>query len=251
MGKRAARASNRRREPAGDLRLRLVARELSKRYGDFEHYNRRNPLEELLFILCSVQTQEINYRLTFRALRRRFPRMEMLAKATAAQIAEPLKPGGLYRNKSKQIRKICRRLAEAFGRPTLAPAGRLNDSECEGFLTSLPGVGLKVARCVMLYSFDREVFPVDTHCWRISLRLGWIRQTRVGICTRNDMDRLQEKIPPSLRLSLHVNMISLGREICRDDRPRCEVCPLRRHCWTGQRLTRRRKHIISAAGSCE
>jgi len=216
--------------------MRRIAGILTIRYADFEHYNRRNPLEELLFIICSVQTQESGYRKTFNALRRKFPRLEVMARATAAEITKPLKPGGLYRNKSRQIKKILRRLISEFGRPTLSPLSKMSDPECEAFLTSLPGVGLKVARCVMMYSFRREVFPVDTHCWRISRRLGWIRQTRLGICTKKDMNRLQDKIPPSLRLSLHVNMIALGREICRDDRPRCEVCPLCSRCRTGQRF---------------
>ncbi len=215
--------------------MRSVALILTARYADFEHFNRRNPLEELIFIICSVQTQESGYRQTFKGLRRSFPRMEMLARARVAEIERPLKPGGLYRNKSRQIQKISRLLIAKFGRATLAPLAKMGDAECEAFLTSLPGVGLKVARCVMMYSFRREVFPVDTHCWRISRRLGWIRQTRPGVCTKKDMNRLQEKIPPSLRLSLHVNMIALGREVCRDDRPRCEVCPLCWHCMTGRR----------------
>ena len=83
----------------------------------------------------------------------------------------------------------------------------------------------------MLYSLGHEVFPVDTHCWRISQRLGWIRSTsRDGVCSKRDMDRLQEKIPAKLRFSLHVNMISLGREICIDGRPRCNLCPLKQLC---------------------
>ena len=219
-------------------RTRKVALLLKARYADFAHHNRRNPFEELLFILCSVQTQESSYRRTFRALRRTFPRMTQLASASVEEIAAPLKSGGLSRSKSRQIKQICVRLNGAFGRPTLAPLAELNDEECESFLTSLPGVGLKVARCVMLYSLGRAVFPVDTHCWRVCLRLGWVRRTRDGVCTRHDMNRLQERIPPAWRFSLHVNLISLGREICRDDKPRCEVCPLSMCCRTAQALQR-------------
>ena len=62
-------------------RIDRTARILSGRYGDFAHHNRTNPLEELLFILCSVQTQESNYRRSFAALRRAFPRFEALARA--------------------------------------------------------------------------------------------------------------------------------------------------------------------------
>ena len=83
-----------------------VARILRKRYQDFAHHNRKNSLEELLFILCSVQTDEKKYRQTFGALRRAFPRFDDLASASAMAIAEPLKPGGLSPTKSQAIRMM-------------------------------------------------------------------------------------------------------------------------------------------------
>ena len=194
-----------------------------------------NPLEELLFILCSVQTDEEKYRRTFAALRRAFPRFVDLASASARAIAKPLKPGGLSPTKSRAIRKICAGIQARFGKVTLAPLRRMSNEDCEAFLTSLPGVGTKVARCVMMYSLAREVFPVDTHCWRICRRLGWVRPTsRDGVCSKRDMDRLQEKIPSEWRFSLHVNMISLGREMCGHDTRRCEVCPLKGLCRSAQ-----------------
>ena len=221
---------------SADYRIAEVARALRKIYLDFPHYNRRNPLEELLFIMCSVQTQESNYRRTFQSLRRRFPRMEMLARATAVEIAAPLRSGGLYRHKSNRIKQICTRLIGQFGHATLAPLKAWTDEHCEAFLTSLPGVGLKVARCVMLYSFDRAVFPVDTHCWRVCRRLGWVRaSSKSGECSKADMDRLQRKIPPRWRFSLHVNLISLGRKVCTANNPKCKTCPLAQLCRRGRR----------------
>jgi len=220
-------------------RIRLVAHALQERYRDFAHHNRKNPMEELLFILCSVQTQESNYRRTFAALRRAFPRFDDLASASARAIASPLKPGGLSRTKSKAIRKICATIQARFGKVTLAPLQRMNNEECEVFLTSLSGVGTKVARCVMMYSLGRQVFPVDTHCWRICRRLGWVRSTsRDGVCSRRNMDRLQEKVPVELRFSLHVNLISLGREFCADGNPRCSECPLAPMCKSAPRCGR-------------
>lgn len=215
-------------------RVGQAARMLREAYADFAHYNRRNPFEELVFILCSVQTQEANYRRTFRALRMRFRTFAGLARADASEIAKPLLSGGLYRHKANRLKEICAMLVNEFGRPTLAPLRQMDDVACEEFLTSLPGVGLKVARCVMMYSLDRQVFPVDTHCWRICRRLGWVRSTRAGVCTRQDMNRLQDKIPAQWRFSMHVNMISLGREFCVSDRPRCEACPLRSLCRRGR-----------------
>ena len=136
---------------------------------------------------------------------------------------------------SKRIQSICARLIREFGRATLAPLRRMNDGECEAFLTSLPGVGLKVARCVLVYSLERDVFPVDTHCWRISRRLGWIDpEMRKAECDDEDMERLQAMIPAELRLSLHVNFISLGREVCLDGKPKCGECPIAIFCRYGQ-----------------
>jgi endonuclease III len=228
-----------------------AARILRKRYRDFAHHNRKNPLEELLFILCSVQTQESNYRRTFAALRRAFPSFDALASASQKKIAEPLKRGGLSPTKSRWIKTICKRIKAAFGRVTLAPLRQMNDEHCEAFLASLPGVGVKVARCVMMYSLGRQVFPVDTHCWRICRRLGWIRPTcKDGVCSRRDMDRLQEKIPMHLRFSLHVNLISLGRELCLDGNPRCSACPLLKTCPTGLSSGRSRCRGLGASLRC-
>lgn len=225
----------------GQGKIARAASLLKRRYGDFAHYNRKNPFEELLFIICSVQTDEKKYRETFKALQRTFPRFTDLGKATATVIAKPLKPGGLSPTKSRMIRKICGALQKQFGSITLAPLRRMKDHECEQFLTSLPGVGLKVARCVMMYSLGRQAFPVDTHCWRICQRLGWIRKTsKDGVCTKRDMNRLQDKIPASLRFSLHVNFISFGREICTDRNPRCMVCPISDLCVKGKSLSKSR-----------
>jgi len=134
------------------------------------------------------------------------------------------------------IRKICAELKRRFGEVTLAPLRRMADQECEALLTSLPGIGTKVARCVMMYSLGRKVFPVDTHCWRVCRRLGWVRSTSSdGVCSRGDMERLQQRIPAELRFSLHVNLISLGREFCVAKGPRCWVCPIADLCPGRQR----------------
>jgi endonuclease III len=208
-----------------------VARALSRRYADWDHHNRKNPLEELLFILCSTKTGERSYRETFAALRREFPTFHRIAEAPPAYLARPLAQGGLHNQKAQAIRGIADAIVARFGRLTLAPLKQMDDPACERFLTSLPGVGTKVARCVMMYSLGRAVFPVDTHCWRIGQRLGWIRATQKdGHCAPRDMDRFQSKIPPRLRFSLHVNFVSLGRDCCTARNPNCPRCPLTRLC---------------------
>lgn len=208
-----------------------VAAALKARYADFDHYNLKDPLDELLFIICSTKTGEAGYRASFSALKAAFPSHHQLAEAPAEYIAEPIAAGGLAALKSKTIRTLLDAIVVRFGAPTLEPLRNMSDREAEAFLTSLPGVGKKVARCVLMYALGREVFPVDTHCWRIARRLGWIRRThKDGRCASRDMDRLQVRIPPKLRFSLHVNFISLGREICTAKQPKCGICPISAWC---------------------
>ena len=208
-----------------------VAAELQTHYGDFNHYNLKNPLDELLFIICSTKTGEASYRSTYRSLKETFPTHYQIAEAPAEYIARPIVSGGLSNQKAKAIRNLLDLIVEKFGEPTLKPLRKMSDEDAEVFLLSLPGVGKKVARCVLMYSLGRQVFPVDTHCWRIARRLGWVRPTQKDKhCAPRDMDRLQSKIPPELRYSVHVNMISLGREICTPSRPRCDECPISALC---------------------
>ena len=61
--------------------------------------------------------------------------------------------------------------------------------------------------------------------------IGWVRNTTPdGHCSDKDMDRLQSKLPPHHRYSLHVNFVSLGREFCTALRPKCVDCPINQHC---------------------
>lgn len=216
--------------------IATVAAILSAAYGDHRHGNKSNPLHELLYILCSLQTNETLYLSSYRRLWAAFPTVQDLADAEEREIAGAIEIGGLSRQKANVIKQILAKLETDFGKPTLAPLRDSSDADCEAYLLSLPGVGKKTARCVMMYSLGRKVFPVDSNCWRICRRLGWVRATRPDkSCSPRDMDRLQLRIPPNLRFALHVNMVSHGRECCLPSRPACEVCCIRKYCKTGKR----------------
>lgn len=201
-----------------------IANLLQRQYFDFAHYNKNNPLDELIFILLSVTTTEAVYLQTYRTFKRHFPCYADLLEASIQEITKPIYLGGQFTQKATAIKSIIAILKDRFGRPTLAPLHNMSDVQCEEFLTSLPRVGKKVARCVMLYSLGRKVFPVDTHCRRVAQRLGWIDSEDF------DEDLLQSMIPSELRFSLHVNFISLGREFCTSKAPSCGMCPLKQLC---------------------
>ena len=208
-----------------------VARTLKNKYKDFRHNNKRNSLNELLFILCSVKRSQKVYERAYRSIKSNYPTFRSLSKATTQDFEKKINWGGLQKQKSRSLTLLIGSVTQRFGKLTLAPLRRMSEADCERFLCSLPGVGKKVARCVMLYSLDMQVFPVDAHCWRIANRLGWIKKkAEQKTCSPKAMDELQTRIPPRLRLSLHVNMVSLGREICTALLPKCSICPIEDHC---------------------
>ena len=208
-----------------------IARDLKKKYEDFYHYNKKNPLDELLLILCSVKRGEKVYLRAYKSLKRAFPTFEKLNQASVKELTKKIEWGGLQNQKALSLKKITTAITWKFGKLTLAPLRGMTEEECEEFLCSLPGVGKKVARCVTLYSLGMKVFPVDTHCWRIAKRLGWIKTNgKHKFCTSEDMDKLQDMVSPKLRLSLHVNMVSLGREVCFARSPKCHQCPIAQYC---------------------
>jgi len=146
-------------------------------------------------------------------------------------IRRPIEFAGLGKQRAHKIACIIRKINRDFGRVTLSPIRSMSIEEAERYLTSLPGVGKKTARCILMYSFNRAVFPLDTHCARILERLGV--EIPSGSLRRCE-DIVQSVVPEQLRYSIHVTMISLGRSICLPRNPKCGACPLLQVCPTGK-----------------
>jgi len=225
-----------------------VAKRLKRRYHDRRHFNRREPLAELVFIILSLQTAECRYLQTYKSLRTRFRTWSAVRRASTDEVAETIRDGGLAAQKAANIISMLAEIKRRTGRTSLEFLRRCGTQETEAFLCSLPGVGIKTARCVELYTLGRAVFPVDVHCWRIVRRMGLIRGTAEKP-TRIEADLIQEMIPPRVRYSLHVNMISLGRDVCRPGRPLCELCCIQSYCEHGLRRARAVDSSVDGATS--
>lgn len=230
------------------LSVRPVTRALVAKFGRRTLGNKRNPFNELLFIILSSKTPPERYKLTYRALKDKYPSADRLARAKPAVIASVIEMGGLAEKKARQISAIARTLVNEFGHVTLRPLARMTDRQAEVFLDALPGIGKKMARCVLMYSLDRPVFPVDAHCFRISQRLGWI--SKDATLSDRVADELQTGTPPRLRRDLHVGMILLGREYCQPLRMRCTECPLLIYCPTGRKRQARRRSATESECRC-
>lgn len=203
--------------------FREVTRRL-KAYGDSRHYNRDDALEELVFIILSAQTEAYLYRQTFEDLVSRFPTWESLLEATEEEIESVIRRGGLARKKASQLKRALEKIKADTGTLSLEFLRGLPDEEAMRYLTSLAGVGNKSAACIMMYSLARQVFPVDTHVWRVCRRLGL---TPPAPKPTDAQERaLESKVPPDVRYSLHVNMVSHGQQTCTTYWPKCDSCVL-------------------------
>lgn len=204
-------------------RLREFDRLLRRRFGVRRLWNRRRALDELIFILLSAQTEEYNYRRTYRSLRRRYRTWERALAAGPERIAEAITSGGLASKKGTQIHALLTLLAAEYGRLDLEFLRGMSTEEVMVLLTRLPGVGVKTARCVALYSLDRAVFPVDTHVWRV---MGRFRgESRERAPSVGEQEATEASVAADLRYSLHVNLVQLGRQVCQAKAPRCGECP--------------------------
>lgn len=219
----------------------FVNRILEKHYCSPRLGNKKNPLNELLYIQLSLRTTGPSFERVYNYFKKRFPKWGAVYDAPQKDVAKALFNAGLSNQKAANLKKALNKLKEDFGKVSLAPLTSYSDEAMEAYLCSLPGLGKKSARCIMLYSFDRQVFPVDAHCFRIVKRLGWGR----GDAKHNDKaaDKIQQIIPPEFRYALHVNMVAHGRALCLDRHPKCSICPLLNVCPFGQRQLGLAKHL--------
>ena len=220
--------------PDEEDRLREISQRLEEAYRTGPLGNKPDPLDELIYIQLSIRTREGAYSRTYEDLQqacggdwRRLLELPEDALLTA------LEAGGMAGVKRKRLVDQLTAIIDEFGDATLAPLAEMKTEEAERFLTDLPGVGLKTARCVLLYSLGRPVFPVDSHCLRVLERLGFLPD---GVDRKSAHDPLQQIVPVDIRHDLHVNLIHHGRSLCLPGIPRCRLCPVVALCPTGTEL---------------
>jgi endonuclease III len=203
-----------------------VCKLLTKKYGTPRFGNPRDPLDDLIYIILSNKTTPGTARRTYKRLRKRFDRWEEILTVPIAALRSLLRPAGLSTVKSRHIRATLRSIRERFGTCDLGSLKLLALEEAQEYLAALPGVSEKVAKCVMMYTLNFEVLPVDTHVHRISSRLGWTGRKRADQCHRE----LEALVLPTLRPNFHVACIAHGRKVCRPRVPRCYECCINCYC---------------------
>jgi endonuclease-3 len=197
-----------------------VLRELSGRYPltMLGSWNERRvpPFRTLIGTILSARSRDEMTDVITEALFKRFPTARALARADRRTVEKILKPIGFYRTKASYVMETARMVEAAGGRIPRTIDG----------LMEYPGVGRKVANCVLVYAFGQQAIPVDTHVHRVSNRMGWMK-TRTPEETER---RLTALIPRRLWPVINEALVAHGKAVCKPIGPTCDRCPVHRYC---------------------
>lgn len=177
-----------------------------------------NPLQLLIAVRLSAQCTDARVNLVTPALFARFPTLDSLADADPDEVGEYIRSCGLYKTKAKDIVAMCRMLRDVYG-------GEIPDTVEE--LTKLPGVGRKTANLVCGDVYGKPAVVADTHCIRITGRLGLTDGTKDPY--KVEM-QLKKVLPPEESNDFCHRLVLFGRDTCSARSPKCEECPLKEFC---------------------
>ena len=190
-----------------------------------EHYgteyicylNHENAWQLLIATILSAQCTDARVNIVTKDLFVKYPSVEAFANADLKELEQDIRPTGFYHNKAKNIIACCRDLMEKFG-------GQVPSSLED--LTSLAGVGRKTANVIRGNIYHEPSVVVDTHVKRISKKLGL---TKEDDPVKVEME-LMEVLPKDHWILYNIQIITLGRQICKASTPRCGECFLTEYC---------------------
>ncbi|WP_108892069.1 endonuclease III [Staphylococcus haemolyticus] len=182
-----------------------------------------NAFELTIAVLLSAQCTDNLVNKVTRTLFQKYKTPQDYLNVDIEELQNDIRSIGLYRNKAKNIQKLCQSLLEQFN-------GQIPSTHKE--LESLAGVGRKTANVVMSLAFDEPSLAVDTHVERVSKRLG-INRWKDNVTQVED--RLCSIIPKERWSRSHHQLIFFGRYHCLARKPKCDICPLLDDCREGQK----------------
>ena len=208
-------------------RALAVHNRLVEFYGHPEWRDPLPALDELVSTILSQNTNDANRDSGFNNLRARLPSWEQVRDADPNDVIEAIRPAGLANQKGPRIQMALKQITELRGELDLSFLKDYSPQEAVDWLVQFKGVGLKTAAIVLQFALDMPAFPVDTHIYRITGRIGIRPEKMNADKTHAHMEGL---LPPETYYPAHLNIIRLGREICRARKPNCSECPLQDLC---------------------
>lgn len=207
-----------------------IVQNLENTFGEPKLSRKSDLLTMLIRTILSQATTDANSHRTFQNLKKRFKNWEQVLAVDENEIADAIRLGGLANQKAKVIKDLLRQIKEINGALSLKFVEKMSDREAREFLGQFRGIGPKTIACALLFASHKEVFPLDTHIFRVFKRMGILPEK---ISDAKARELLDEIVPKGKFYSLHVNLIRLGRKICRPREPLCAKCPLIEYCDYG------------------
>jgi endonuclease-3 len=177
----------------------------------------RNSYKMLISTILSARARDVVTLPVSRELFKKYPNIKSLANAKQKDVEKIIKRIGFYKNKAKNIIGAAKAVQNKY-------KGKVPRDEKE--LRKLPGVGQKVAACMLVYAFGKPAIPVDTHVFRVSNRLGWVK-TKTPEKTQGALEKL---VPKKYWMIVNEVLVLHGQTICLPQRPKCSNCPINKYC---------------------
>lgn len=209
-------------------RIRQILDLLKREYGISEWQPRYDPISVLVQTILSQNTSDTNSRTAFESLLGSLDNWESVANADAATTAHRIRYSGMGKVKAQRIKSTLKEIMWKRGQLELDFLKQLSLTDAEDWLCKLPGVGLKTARCVLLFSLKMPALPVDTHIFRVAKRLGLISHTA---SLHEAHYALGKAVPPAYVYQFHTLVIEHGRRVCQAH-PNCRGCILKQICMS-------------------
>ena len=218
-------------QSTAELRLKRRTLKIHERlleaYGEPTWRNPLPPIDELVSTILSQNTNDINRDRAFTALCARFPTWEAVRDARQDDVIAAIRVAGLANQKGPRIQNVLREITAERGKLNLVFLKEMPLEEARSWLTKFHGVGPKTAAIVLQFSLGRPAFPVDTHIYRVSGRVG-LRPLKMNVEQAHLY--LERLFKPETYYAAHLNLIRLGREVCHPRKPDCPHCPIRSLC---------------------
>jgi len=208
-------------------RTLAVHQKLLDFYGNPTWRDPLPPVDELVSTILSQNTNDTNRDRAFAALRCAFPTWEQVRDGDTQEVIAAIRPAGLANQKGPRIQEVLREITAQRGALNLDFLAELTPAEGREWLLQFKGVGPKTAAIVLLFSLGKPAFPVDTHIYRVSGRIGLRPE---GMSVEQAHEFLEGLLPPEAYYAAHLNLIRLGREICSARKADCPNCPLQTWC---------------------
>lgn len=204
-------------------RLRAVSKRLVGYFGERAWHHDFPAVDQLVLTFLSQNTNDINRDKAFTAIEQRYASWEEVRDADPAEFQYVIRIAGLANQKGPNIQAALKRLTEERGEISLEWLRELPVDEARAWLTGMKGVGPKTAAIVMVFSLDMPAFPVDTHVYRVTGRIG-LRPANLSVTKTHEY--LEKIGDPAEFGQLHLDLIELGRQICQARKPKCGICPV-------------------------